>query len=76
MGYPLEKLFEFCFFSGVVVRPPTFWEMGHFENSKRMELRKGKKKTKERNRKGETDFGKQHVKKNWTQQRTPQHTYY
>jgi len=43
MGYPLEKLFECCFFSGVVVRPPTFWEMGHFENSKRMELRKGKK---------------------------------
>ena len=43
MGYPLEKLFECCFFSGVLVRPPTFWEMAHFENSKRMELRKGKK---------------------------------
>ena len=30
------------FLNGVLIRYPIFWEIRHFENSKRMELRKQK----------------------------------
>ena len=39
----LKKLFECCFFHWVSIRHPIFGETKHFENSKRMELRKCKK---------------------------------
>ena len=52
------------FFIWVLIRHPIFWEIKHFLNSKRMELRK--KRTvlaKERKRKGENDFGRNTSKK-------------
>ena len=36
----------FEFFNGVLIRPPIFWDIRHFEKSKRMEIRKKDRKTK------------------------------
>jgi len=40
MDYSLEKLFGCFFLNWVLIRHLIFWEINHFENSKRMELRK------------------------------------
>ena len=39
-NYSLDNLFGCCFFWVVLIRHPIFWEIKHFENSKRMEQRK------------------------------------
>jgi len=64
------KIVWVLFLNWVLIWHPIFWEIKHFENSKRMELIKRKRKVfaKERKRKGDNDFGFFLLpKKNWTQ---------
>ena len=40
MDYPLEKLFEWCFFNWVLIRHHIFWETGHFWEFQMKETKK------------------------------------
>ena len=40
MDYPLEKLFEWCFFIWVLIRHHIFWETGHFWEFQMKETKK------------------------------------
>ena len=40
MDYPLEKLFEWCFFNWVLIRHHIFWETGNFWEFQMKETKK------------------------------------